>query len=853
MDLENRDVTYSNCGCRIRARRLGPVFAALALSAGSIATAQDATGGVSSTQIPVPGAAPVTTVIPNAGQPPAGGEAPPPRPGDDLIQFSDFSEPVDIKELVGFFAGSMEINIVGSDALSGTVVFNAPIEVPRSQLMRLLDSLLEQHGFTITGDPTGFYRIQKLDQLDLAPGGEHSPTRIIPTPGIKPSSLSDLIQKQMTAPDRPMSKVAFVDDLGIIVITDSPRRIAALELLIRQILDRRTEQQFMRFELQFIAATVARQRVISLLGAPTQSGFPGMVPGQEGLLMGGSVISNLANLPDRLSVDAQGNALIFRGNADEAREVDKVLAVLDVPNNLDTRAYFCGSAGTAIAQIAKGRGLGEVQEVQTAAAEASGANVFPGIRPGENLGFPGLPQQSQAPAGGPTLIVDMDRGIILYLGTPAQHEQFAAIIKEFDTEQDQIVIETYKLLHQDAQEMADLILGLLNNQGVATGNAPGSLLPQQGRGRTSGGRASGSQRNTAGSLFDQPRAPAAATPRTSNPTGTSGGSGAGFSQSDDVFVLADVANNQVVVKAPGKLQAQFRDLIERLDLRRPQVYIEAKIVSVTASEEFRLAFEYQLINAGGKGGALNFNNGLSSFGTTGTFTDPKSVNTGLGGLTAALIQSDQVPVIINALQRNVDARILSSPQLLVDDNEFATLISVEQQPTTSTTQTQGNPSQTAFSGYEEAGTTLEVTPHISRGGYVRLEYAIIQSAFTAPGAGGLPGPRLQNEVNSSSVTVPSDTTVVVGGLTVSSIGDTIVKVPLIGDLPLVGHLFRDTNKNDRKTTLYVFLTPRILQNPTIRDLTLLTRGPQAEAALESEIPDIEPAHIEIVDGPARGG
>jgi general secretion pathway protein D len=278
------------------------------------------------------------------------------------------------------------------------------------------------------------------------------------------------------------------------------------------------------------------------------------------------------------------------------------------------------------------------------------------------------------------------------------------------------------------------------------------------------------------------------------------------------------------------------------------VYIEATIVAVNWSDEMRLAFETQLINAGGAGGLINTNFGLSSFGTS-QIWQPKNVATTLGGLTGAIIKSDHVPIIVNALQTKANARVLSKPQLLVDDNETASIASLDTQPTSSISQ--NNAGNVVTSGpTEEAGTKLQVTPHISSGGYLRLEYQAELSSFTGaqvaiPGGGILSSPKQVNTIESASVTVPTDTTVVVGGLNFDSDRLTRAQIPLIGDIPLIGLLFQDRNSNYRTTTLYVFLTPRILRDPTFQDLRLLTRGPQATAKLAPEFPPLRSEMIDV--------
>jgi len=415
------------------------------------------------------------------------------------------------------------------------------------------------------------------------------------------------------------------------------------------------------------------------------------------------------------------------------------------------------------------------------------------------------------------MVVDPQKGVIVYYATPEQHEQMARLIEELDPGSERVVIRTYKLHHASAPDTADLILSLLENQRPT---AEGGLLPA----------------NRLGQQQTQQFDPSAAPVESGDDLGAIG-------SGPNTFVIADEANNQLLVKAPVKQQDEFRKLIERLDLRRPSVYIQAQIVAVSSSVDFNLAVESQIINARGKSGAFQTNYSLSSAGDS--FIDPRLVSAGLSGFTGAIILSDYTPLVIRALQNDVDARIVSTPQLLVDDNEEASIVSVEQQPTTTTTQGTST-TETSFGGFEDAGTELTVTPHISPGGILGLEYEVKLSNFVGEGSEGIPAPRQERTIGAASVTVPSDRTIIIGGIKVEDTSNTVAKVPFLGDIPLVGLLFSDTQKKSNDTTLYVFLTPRIMTDENFRDLEMVTSGPQAEVELEPDVPELKPSKMELI-------
>ncbi|MFI4898609.1 MAG: type II secretion system protein GspD [Phycisphaerales bacterium JB059] len=724
---------------------------------------------------------------------------------EEMVSFDQFAEAVELTTLVNFVGEVLGINIVIKGTLAGSITFNAEVEVPLSELLPMLRALLEQWDYTITStEVPGLYTVLPVGDIAPVMGGT---TRVFPTPNVKPSLLVEALTSLLGgAPNQ----IRAVDELGVIVATAPPLQLDRINRMVEEFLALYRAQEYTRIELDYIAAPTARERAIGLVGGSTDAFARQNLQGRQvnqqnaqtgALGLGGS---GLDNLGERLAVDAQGNALIFRGTQDELATVIQIIDVIDVPNTLSPRNYFAGSAALQIADIASQQGLGEVITLQTSQDNNIAALQQRNINP-QTLG------QGAARTGGPVMVVDPNRQSIIYYGTASQQEQLAALMEELKTEDDRIVIREYKLNYADSEAVADLITGLITGQSAA-GDAP--LLPG-GTGQTSTQQAQNFVRGGGG-----------------------GDDEIGVFDPNRVFVIADPDNNQVVVKAPLKQQDEFGKLVERLDLRRPQVFIEATIVSVSDNSDFRLAIETQL-TSGQWTGSTDF--GLSTPGAN--FNNARSVSTGLAGLTTAVIKSQYVPVIVNAIKTDTDSKILSRPSLLVNDNEEARIVSLEQQPTTSTSQGDAT-TETSFDGFEDAGTTLEVTPSISEAGSLSLQYRIELSNFVGSGANGIPAPRQERTVE-GQVTIPSDATIVVGGIKVDNVSDTVVKVPLLGDIPLVGHAFRDTQKVNNSSTLYVFLTPRIMTDPNFYDLKLFSQGPQSAMDLEDDIPSMEPVRIEM--------
>ncbi|HMN40204.1 MAG TPA: secretin N-terminal domain-containing protein [Phycisphaerales bacterium] len=748
----------------------------------------------------------------------------------------DFVEPVDYPVLVDWFRRNLGLQIVMADGgLNNQKFFlSSPITIKTKDAIPFLTMLLEQKEYTLVQD-FGVYYVRPKNSLEPNFGGNLSTTRIIHTPNIKPSSLQTSVQALLTAGrgGQGGTQPVFLDDLGVIMMTDSPRITALIEEFVDRIVAERAALKFFRFDLVNISAASARDRVLELLGQQAQRISTGTGPGGVAVAAPpGGAGQTITNLSDRMTIDPTSNALYLRGREDEQALLRDMLAVIDSPNAMVSKWYPVGNkTSQAVAAAGKAEQLGSVTEFDFSDSTGGGRGAL-----GGGVGRGGSAGQNDS-GGGAGFVLYPEAGGFIFRGTEPQHDRVRALVESLKIiSADEVqTIEFYKLHHGKSTDVADTIQNLLSNSAGA-GNRGGGLL-----GRDLGGR-------------NRTRTPQAAGAARANgaPADGAGGPGGGLADLEgaDVFVLADEPNNQILVKAPAKLQPQFRALISKIDLRRPQVYIDAKIVVVSQTDSVRLAIEAQQIIGQF---AFNTNFGLGSLGTTtggtssGTLFDRKSPLTNLAGITSALVRSKDVPFIINALANNIDTRIVATPQLLVDDNEEAEISSLDQQPTSSTSQTAGNSQITGFQSYESAGPKFKVKPQISEGGYMRLEYTIELSSFSGTAASGLPPPKSENKISSKAVTVPTDTTIIVGGLTFTQTGRTVIKVPLLGDIPLAGNLFKDQSKANRLSTLYVFITPKIMRDPTFGDLRLLTRGPLAESGLAAEYPAPMPEAIPVVD------
>ncbi len=811
-----------------------------------------------------PAGAPPAAVAPAAAPAPAAAgdapqiigaqniELPPPVPG--TYRIGPYSEPVDVKLLVDLIAQELQIQVIASDiALADKKIWLLThVDVPRDRLLEFLGYLLERNGQYITREADFVWVIKPVTDLQGQPNVDKlSTTQVLPTKGIRPTSLSGAIAQLLAAgggggaPGQPQVqgavRVTYLDDLGILIINDTPRRIALVQSLIDRIADEQLQLQFTRFEVRHISATTAKARILELMGRTMRNVVQNFNPGDPNQALqaqqqniGGTSSSNLT---DRLVPEGNSNSLILRGRPEEVTLIERLLGVVDVVNNLVPKWYPVGPAAFPLAEQAKRQGLGDVTVMQSQRTNSNSPFAQQGFE-GQQAQFRG-PTAGSGDQSGPVFVLDPEQRGFMYYGTPDQHIRVQQLVEEFKEpiQAERIIYEFYKLRFADAEKTAEIIRGMITNT-VPAGESP--LIP--GQGSNSGSRSATSRVNNIGRQAMSP----------DTPEGTIGE----IVASDQVFVLPDKGNNQVIVKAPSRLQAQFQRLVERLDQRRMQVYIDSKVVVVSDTDDFRLTVETMLLNANGTGGALRtkFLPDLTSPGTpnNGLLTPP--IVNPLSGLTTAIIKSDQVPIIINALQTQTDSRIVASPQILVDDNEEAEISSIEQRAKSKTTQNPTGGPTTSFDDYESAGPRLKVKPRISTSDILSLKYEVELSSFLA-GTGdsnlGIPPDRQENKVRSDSATIPGDSTIVVGGLTFEEDANTVIKVPFIGDIPLVGELFKSTNKIKRKRIIFVFLTPRILRDPTGSDLRLFTKGPASAVNINTELPEMKPEQMEILLEPPQ--
>jgi general secretion pathway protein D len=316
----------------------------------------------------------------------------------------------------------------------------------------------------------------------------------------------------------------------------------------------------------------------------------------------------------------------------------------------------------------------------------------------------------------------------------------------------------------------------------------------------------------------------AGTAATASPLGQAAGlAQAQTGASTPGIIQADAATNSIIITATDAVYNNLRAALEKLDVRRAQVYVEALIAEVSANKAAEFGVQWQDLSAAGKTTAQAIggtNLGSAGQNIIGISQNPTAAGQGLnigvmkGTVTIGGTQILNLGLLVRALETDANANILSTPTLLTLDNEEAKIVIGQNVPfiTGSYAVSAAATTPTPFQTIErkDVGLTLKIKPQISEGGTVRLQ--ISQEVSSVDSTSNASGIITNKRAVDSSVLVNDGQIVVIGGLIQDTVNDGVSKVPGLGDLPLIGSLFRYNTRTRNKTNLMVFLRPTVLRN-----------------------------------------
>ena len=328
------------------------------------------------------------------------------------------------------------------------------------------------------------------------------------------------------------------------------------------------------------------------------------------------------------------------------------------------------------------------------------------------------------------------------------------------------------------------------------------------------------------------------TPTRSTGTGGTGGGGGGGSGGassrqynnstmvGDATITSDLESRRLIVVTDDETNENIKTIIASLDKPKPQVLINVVFLQVTHDKGLDLgaeaSFEGRLAVKNNPEG-----NALTKFGVAGALTDPTSYGAFykiLGG---------NVNATIHALSSVNKTEILSRPSILTRSSQQATILVGQSIPLITNSRVSDTNNTTINTvSYQDVGIILRVTPFITQAGLVEMivspEISSL-SATTVPISTGVNSPVIDKRSADTVVVTPSDQTVVIGGLISTQVIDQENKVPILGDIPLLGYAFKRNIKKNQKTELLIFLTPHVVLDPN--DLSGIAKDERSKLEL----------------------
>jgi general secretion pathway protein D len=522
-----------------------------------------------------------------------------------------------------------------------------------------------------------------------------------------------------------------------------------------------------------------------------------------------AVLRPLISPNNTITADPGNNTLVITDYADNLLRLAKIISTMDraVGNDMDVMPIRYAVASDIAAIVNRLLAPGGTATGGTALGTAAPSSTAAALAPGD-------------PGSVTVLAYPRTNSVLIRASSEARANLARVLIQKLD--QPTAVpgnVHVVYLRNAEAIELAQTLRAVVTSDSTA-------LLP------IPSPRFSTPNSSSFGSTSAPPTATPTATP-TAMPTAgqsplttgpganpllsQSGGSGPGAPSGG--FIQADPSTNTLIITADESVYRDLRIVIDQLDARRAQVYIEAMIVEVDANNSAELGAQWAGLVKSANGAEVG---AVTAFTPQGggnnllTQAGAKAANTLVppgNGLTLGILNQSGLGTLVHLLATDTKANILSMPNILTLDNEEAKIIVGENVPfITGQYTTPGTVGISPFQTVDrqDIGLTLRVKPQISQGGTVKLAiYQETSAIIDATNPAGLITSKRSLDTN---VLVDDGQVIVLGGLIDDNVQDSVEKVPVLGDIPFIGNLFKYKTRSRIKTNLMVFLRPTIIRN-----------------------------------------
>jgi len=542
-----------------------------------------------------------------------------------------------------------------------------------------------------------------------------------------------------------------------------------------------------------------------------------------------AVLRPLISPNNTINANPGNNSLVITDYADNLQRIAKIIAAMDTPGTSDI----------------------EIVPLKHAVA-ADLAPLVQRLADGGQTTGAAVPGQSSSAVN--VLVDPRSNGLILRASNPARLAAVRSMVDKLDQPSSDggNNIRVVYLKNADAAKLATVLRAAFG--AASSGSSSGGSSSSAGTSSFSGNNSLGGSGNqsltgaNANSGGQSGMTSAAATTPLSQSSGPSTGG----------FVQADPSTNSLIITAPEPLYRQVRAVIEQLDARRAQVYVESLIVKIDNTKAGQFGVQWQNL-FGNKGDSTltaagtNFGTGLANIinasgvvagGTSGVksaLTSGVAAPTGLNvGIIKKVGSVYTLGAVANFFESQSGANVLSTPNLVALDNEEARIVIGQNVPFVtgsyaSTAATGGtvNPFQTV--DRKDVGLTLKIKSQIGEGGTVRM-VVYQENSSVVPGTNGTTGPTLDKSAIETSVVVDDGDIIVLGGLMKDEYTDGDDGIPLLSKIPVLGNLFSSKNRQRVKTNLMVFLRPVVLRTADGANQLTMDRYESIRAVQESRQP-----------------
>ena len=729
-----------------------------------------------------------------------------PEPIPDGEQEIKLSLPptVTIIDLLGLVGKHLQLDfmydpkkVVGDVTLMINGEFRGPMKV--KDLYPLLESVLKFRGFVMSRGPGNLVKIvPEAEALDIDPAllkvdkgkvehGDVIVSRVFQLQHIDTTSAQNFLTTMKLA-----SNVTPIAETGTIIVTDYAYRMPRIEELL-EIIDKPGKLKQFRFrQLIYTMAKTLAPKVKTLaeeLGTISvtiteQAETPTTTAqARRAVQRPPARVTTPARQPDTsakptvyLDTDERTNRILMIGLDEQLTVVDELIDILDVQQQ-DLRTLKLYKIENIDAEEARKK-LQELGVISGSRPTTPSRITTPSRTPTPEAAAPqttAIVTTSEGLVEEPQIVVIEMTNSLLVNATAEQHAQITRILAYVDskTEEEEIPYKIYALENQKPEDLAGVINQLIQETVKDKEGKVQEVIKKT---------------------------------------------------EDEIIVIPDENTFSLIVYASKKNQEWIASLIKQLDKRRPQVLIDVTLVSISEADAFdydlNLVSKYPSFVTGDTMDKLTAL--LSPTGTGFPSHRITEVTSILGDSSPGkgFYADSHIQALLSLMQKKGYGRILAKPKILVNDNENGHIdttntIYVSRSASTVVTTGGETPISTSYTFDEfPSGIILDITPHISEGNLLRLEITMSRSSQTAPESGiekNDPPPDKSESNIETIVTVPDKSTIILGGITTLEQAKENWKVPLIGDIPLVGGLFRKIDNTSRQTKLYIFVKADILR------------------------------------------